>query len=132
MWEELIMRKNNNSQIVKSANLIYDAEELAFLLLNDYLDARENPNVKFHILQRKKDLYFLARSMELKLQNWQFYNNENFEVFDVIADAVKRCGNAPEISRLHFAVELNPARKSETLRIIENYLKMERAESCKN
>jgi hypothetical protein len=126
------MKTRNYSKIPQSTNLINDSEELSFHLLEDLLVAKEDPNIRFRDLQRKKDLYFLARCIELKLQNYQFFNNENFEVFDVIADAVKRCDNAPEISRLHLAVRLDPTRKSEVLRIIENYLKMDRTESCKN
>jgi hypothetical protein len=86
--------------------------------------------VKFQILQRKKDLYFLARSIELKLQNWQFHNNEKFEVFDVISNAIKRCENTPEITRLHFVVELDPTRKSVVQQILETYVSKEGGDLC--
>jgi hypothetical protein len=121
------MLSSSKKQIPISANLIHDTEELAILLLDDYLTAREDPDVQFHILQRKKDLYFLARSMELKLQNWQFFGNENFELFDVIADAVKRTENAPEIIRLHFGIELDSVRKSLARKLLEFYTNKERS-----
>jgi hypothetical protein len=120
------MKTKHKIQIPASANLISDAEELTALLHEDYLNARENPNVKFHVLQGKKDMYFLARSIALKLHDLQFYRNENFEIFDVIADAVKRCENAPEISKLKFVIKLDPSRKSVALRLLENLVNMER------
>jgi hypothetical protein len=115
------MKTKVKIQIPASANLIGDAEELTKLLYEDYLQARENPNVKFHVLQGLKEWCFLARSIALKLHNLQFYKNENFEVFDVIADAVKRCENAPEISRLKFAIKLDPSRKSVAQKLLELY-----------
>jgi hypothetical protein len=120
------MKREEKIRVPASANLLKDAEELCFLLREDYLNARENPNVKFHVLQSKKDKCFLARSIALKLHDLQFYRNENFEMFTTIAKAVKRSENAPEITKLHFCIELDPARKSVALQILENYVSEER------
>ena len=116
------------TQIPKSANLIEDAENLTNLLHADFMRARENPNIKLHILQSIKDKYFLIRSIVMKLHEWQFYSNENFEVFNIITDAVKRCENAPEITKLNFCISLDPTRKSVIVELYENYQNKERSE----
>ena len=123
---------NRNFQIPSSANPVADAEELANLLQADYIRARENPNIKIHILQSIKDRYFLAQSLALRLGKLQFYGNENFETFDCIAEAVKRCENAPEITELPFTISLDPTRKSVARQILESkhieFMKQERSE----
>ncbi|MCL2245649.1 MAG: hypothetical protein FWC10_00825 [Lentimicrobiaceae bacterium] len=116
----------NFQKFLHGASIVSDLEELTNLSREDYFQARENPNTPFYVLERTRDRYVLLRDITLKIHDWQFFENENLEVFDMISEAVKRCENEPEVTRLTISIPLDPTRKSVSQKILETYINKEK------
>ena len=119
-------KENRNSPFLKSRSVVEDTEELTNLLYSDYLRARENTNIKPYTMQEIKNKYLLGKSIALTLQEYQFYGNTHFELFDMLLDEIRRCKNALEISELTVTFPLSPTRKTIARQILETHINKER------
>jgi len=111
---------------ISNESIVSDLEQLTNLSREDYLQARENPNTSFYLLERTRDRYILLRDITLKIHDWQFFGNENLKLFDIISEAVKRCENEPEVTKLTIEIPLDPTRKSVSQQILETHINKER------